>query len=409
MPHRHDESHRWQFEMLMVLAEEGQEEAEELFHKLLRQSGAVLDPLIDFIIEQPNHPRVAILLKLAAKMGSLKAAPILIRFLEIDIHELRIQAISGLGWLRARAALDRLDHIEGADANDEIRREAQIAIEEILREFPNLRGRLKNHERIAIAREAIKKDSQDEIARATPPGGAERRRLVGMFPRLLALKYKAVPLGMGPGGVLTLAVPDDLEEDPREAFRELLDREVELHAWPRERVNERILTFYKWGDEDWIQFGELNMTANVRREITRIVLADIVPTEPHSPLPDAFDSGEAVQTFLSICAREAIASALIEYDGAAGRMDITLTGGGGERQTLDPPAPNMRTRFFRALSILADCKSGEGDDDSTSEGCIRTEHPGLPGPLIAVVRTQNVGGFQVMVLEVVKEERTERN
>ncbi len=394
----------------MVLAEDGrQDEAEELFHKLLRQSNVALDPLIDFVIEQPNHARLAILLKLAAKMGSLKAAPILIRFLEIDVHELRLQAITGLGWLRARAALDRLDHIEGTDENDEIRREAQIAIEEILRDFPNLRSRLKNHERVAIKRETIKQDSTEDIAQATPPGGGERRRLVGMFPRLLALKYKAVPLGLGPGGVLTLAVPDDLKEDPREAFRELLDREVELRGWPRERLNERILTFYKWGDEDWIQFGETHMTPNVRSEITRIVLADIVPSEPHSPLPDAFDSAEVVQTFLSICAREPVVSALIEYDGAAGRMDITLSHQDGGKQTLEPPGPNMRTRFFRALSILADCRPINDGDETTFEGCIRTEHPGLPGPFIAIVRTQNVGGFQVMVLEMVEEEETERN
>lgn len=411
MSQRHDESHRWQFEMLMVLAEEGRTaELDELFHKLLRQSHSTLDPLCDFVIAQPNHARIAVLLKLLAKMGSLKAAPILIRFLDIDVRELRLQAAMGLGWLRARAALERLDEIEGATDDDDLRREAQVAVEEILRDFPTLRPHLKYHERVAIRRDAVARATPGEIAQATPPGGDDRRRLVGMFPRLLAMKYKAAPLGMGPGGVVAMAVNADQQGDPTELLRRLLGREVELRGWPLDKLHERILSFYKWGDEDWIQFGGVLMTPDARREIVSLVLGDIQPGEPRSPLPDCFDASEAVQSFLSVCMREKIASAVVELDASEGRMEIALTAADGTGKSIDPPQPDMQPRFITALGVLADLRTvTEDTNETTSEGCIRHEHPGLPVPMVVVVRRQKIGDLDVVALKFVGERETENN
>jgi len=407
---RHDESHRWQFEMLMVLAEEGRTaELDELFHKLLRQSHATLGPLCDFVIEQPNHARIAILLKLLAKMGSLAAAPILIRFLEIDVRELRLQAITGLGWLRARAALERLDDLENSE-DDEVRREAQVAVEEILRDFPTMRPHLKYHERIAIKRDLVGRATPDEIAHATPPGGDERRRLVGMFPRLLAMKYKAAPLGMGAGGVVAMAVNAEAKGDPTDLLRRLLGREVELRGWPLDRLHERILTFYKWGDEDWIEFGGALMTPEARREIANLVLGEIVPTEPRSPLPDCIDASEAVPSFLVACLREKAASAVVEYDAASGDMQIVLAAADGARRNLEPPQTTMRARFLAAIGILADLRTVSDDaGETTAEGCIRHEHAGLPAPLVVVVRRQRLGDLDVVALQFVGRQETERN
>ncbi len=388
----------------MVLAEEGrQEECDELFHKLLHHSIEVFEPLVDFTIEQPNHPRIAILLKLLGKIGDVRTAPILQRFLEIDVKELRVQAAIGLGWLRARAGLEMLDQLEGNDPEEEVRKEARIAIEEILRDFPLLRPMLKYHERVAIKRETIKPDSQTDIARSTPVGGEDRKRLVGMMPRLLAMKHRAVPLGIGPGGVVSVAVRADLEEDPTELLRTLLGREVQLHGWPLPKIYERILTFYKWGDDDWVQFGEY-MTDPAREEIASIVLGNIVPSDLPPPLPDCVDSSEAVQSFLAICARGQYQSAILEYDDSSNRLDITLQDREGKCQSLDSPVGVAGARFMKALRILGNCRAndaGEASGDVPLLGLIDHEHPVLERPFRATVRCENMGGVEVIGLDFV--------
>src|SRR5690606_9749358 len=206
MAHQQDPN-EFQYEALLVYHEGGNvEERDKIFERLLHRGPEIFDSLAEFVIKQPNEPRLEILLELLAKLGDLRAAPILIRFTEIEVDELRVQAVIGLGWLRARAALEILDVLEASDPCEDVRTEARIAVEEILRDFPNLRSMLKHHQTLSIGDEPIQRDSDDDIRRTTPPGGEERQRLVGMFPRLLALRFKAIPLGVGPGGVMGFAV-----------------------------------------------------------------------------------------------------------------------------------------------------------------------------------------------------------
>lgn len=395
--------HRWQFEMLILMEEEKDTQGcQELFSKLLVEKLDVIEPLMDYIAERQDVPQVAILVKLLGKMGEHVAAPLLIGLLKSKCPELRLQTIIALGWLRTRAALEQLDEIEARDSDEEIRREAGIAIEEILRDFPTLRDQLKFHQKIAIKRNPIIIDSPAVILQTTAPGGEARRRLVGMMPRMLAMRKKAVPLGIGKGGVVGIAVDATTEDDPTDYFANLLGRSVELHGWPLQSIYERILSFYRWGDNDWVLFGEY-MTENARKEVMQLVTQGISPAEPHPPLPDCFDASEAVQSFLSICTQSPIRSAIIEFDEAGERFDLTLVRENGEKTALDAPPSIMRARFIKAIELLANCResiSPEGEADSTvKEGMIRLEPPTVPTSRIAAVRSQFMGGLQVIGVE----------
>ena len=85
----HQDSHRWQFEELQELVDQGEDQAaRELFEKLLRSGPEIFDSLTTFIIEHPNAPRLAVLLELYAKLGDPRAVPILMRFLEVELESL---------------------------------------------------------------------------------------------------------------------------------------------------------------------------------------------------------------------------------------------------------------------------------------------------------------------------------
>src|SRR5690606_10406621 len=277
------------------------------------------------VIKQPNEPRLEILLELLAKLGDLRAAPILIRFTEIEVDELRVQAVIGLGWLRARAALEILDVLEASDPCEDVRTEARIAVEEILRDFPNLRSMLKHHQTLSIGDEPIQRDSDDDIRRTTPPGGEERQRLVGMFPRLLALRFKAIPLGVGPGGVMGLAVDPAVTPDPRETLKASLGREVELHGWPLSRIYERLLTFYEWGDDDWVRWPE-HLAPVTMEAIRSIVLEGVSAEEALPALQDASDAVEAAQSLLSLLATRQYVTVLMEYNDSGADFTVRLVG-----------------------------------------------------------------------------------
>ncbi|MGF1573258.1 MAG: HEAT repeat domain-containing protein [Sumerlaeia bacterium] len=397
------EHRRWQFEMLIMMEEENDTEGcKELFSRLLSEKHDVIIPLMDYIAERQDVPQIAILVKLLGKMGENAAAPLLIGLLKSKRTELRLQTIIALGWLRTRAALEQLDEIEARDSDEEVRREAGIAIEEILRDFPTLRDQLKFHQKIAIKRNPITIDSKEVIGRTTPPGGEERRRLVGMMPRMLAMKNKAVPLGIGKGGVVGIAVDATTETDPTDYFAKLLGRSVELHGWPLQAIYERILSFYRWGDNDWVIFGEF-MTDHARTEVMRLVTQGISPLEPHPPLPDCVDASEAVQSFLSICTQKPIRSAIIEFDEAGDLFVLTLVEKNGEKITLDAPPSILTARFMKGIELIANCQeciSADGEaDSSVKEGLIRLEPPTVQAPTIAAVRSQLMGGLHVIGVE----------
>ena len=397
------EHRRLQFERLILLEEAGEQEAaKEQFARLLSEKHDVILPLMDYIAERQDRAEIAVLVRLLGKMGDPSSAPLFIGLLKSTQRELRIQTIIALGWLRTRAALEQLDEIEARDPDEEIRRECAVAIEEILRDFPTLRDQLKFHQKVAIKRNPIIFDSPEVIRQTTAPGGEERRRLVGMMPRMLAMKFKAVPLGIGPGGVVGIAVDANTPDDPTDTFAALLGRSVELHGWPLETIYERILSFYRWGDNDWVIFGEA-MTEAARREVVRLVTQGITPSEPHPPLPDCTDASEAVQSFLAICTQNPIRSALIEFMEEEERFDAILIDDSGNRTSLEAPPPIMHTRFLKALDILGNCRdalTAEGELDSTiREGAIRLEPPMVQRPRVAAVRIQTLGGLTVVGLD----------
>ncbi|MBI5155342.1 hypothetical protein HZA57_08905 [Candidatus Poribacteria bacterium] len=395
----HHDSHKWQFRELLSLYESGnRQEADHLFEKLLHIGTEIFDSLANFTIEEPNHPRLAILLDLLAKIGDLRAAPILIRFLDIPVLELRVHAAVGLGWLRARAALEKLDVLEGMDPEEEVRRECQLAIEEILHDFPRLRTLCKHHKPIALPRRPISLDNETVISRTTAPGGEERRRLAGLLPRMLALKYRAVPLGIGPGGVLGLAVRADLQTDPSDQLRRLTGHEVDLHGWPLPRIYERLLTFYEWGDDDWVQFHE-SVTPEARQEIRSIVLGNVLPNEPHPLLEDCTDSNEAVLSFLSICLQHRDASARVEHTGPDNELTITMTDRSGKPHDLAPPPDSLRVRFIRALRILAGIATSENAGIGEAKGCINLEGPNLDRKFAAIVTSTHAPDRDILTFE----------
>ena len=396
------EPRRWQFEELMILKERGDEqEAAALFQKSLQLGPDLFDPLASFLIKQPNHPRIAILIELLGKLGDNRAQPILIRFLDIAVKELRFAAAVGLGWMRARAALEKLDVLEGFDTDEDVRREARIAIEEILRDFPTLRSKLKYHTRVSLPRQPIPVDDETAILLTRTPDGEERRRLVGMLPRLLALRYRAVPLGIGPGGVVAVAVRADLQEDPAERLRELIGHEVELHGWPLPCIYERILTFYAWGDDDWVQCSE-TLTEAARQEVCHVILDNILPEEPHPPLEDCSDCIEAIQSFLSIAAQCHYKAAYLALGPGEEDFEAIMLDAGGNSTDLGAPPPALRRRFLNAIRILA--KLNVPGSTHGTRGSIQCLYPLEDERSSVIVTGKQEGDREILTLEFVRPE-----
>jgi len=398
----HQDPHEFQYEALLAHHEAGDsEEREKIFERLLHRGHELFDSLAEFVIKQPNEPRLAILLELLAKLGDVRAVPILIRFTEIDVPELRIQAVIGLGWLRARAALQILDTLEDSDSCEEVRTESRIAIEEILRDFPNLRSMLKHHKTLSIGDEPILRDSDEDIRRTTPPGGTERQRLVGMFPRLLALRHKAIPLGVGPGGVMGFAVDPAVTPDPRETLKKLVGREVELHGWPLSRIYQRLLTFYEWGDDDWVQWPE-NLAPGAMKEICTLVIERIGPDEPLPALPDASDAVEAAQSLLSMLASHKYLAALIEYNDSGAAFSIRLVTKDHEEITLEPPDEELQMRLVAALELLSGLTKPGSFDAAINEGLIKIAHQNIQKPLYVVTTRELLDERRLLRLDLLE-------
>lgn len=403
-PERHSSSdpYRFQFEALLAFHEEqNRDEREKLFERLLHRGPEIFDSLANFTLEQPNHARLSVLLELMGKLGEVRAVPILMRYLVNDLAELRAQAATALGWLRARAALETLDGIEAHDASDDVRREAAVAIEEILRVFPRLRPMLKHHRTLSISAQPVRHDSDDDIARMTPPGGHERTRLVGMFPRILAMRHKAVPLGLGPGGVVGFAVDPTVTPDPALTLKALVGREVELHGWPLQRIYDRIISFYKWGDEDWVLYGN-ELTEEAREAITELVLKTINPAQPAPALPDCMDAVEAAQGLLTLLAWEDYVSAHIEFTDGFGEFTLKLLDRDHQWSTVAPPPPSLQARLVTALEMLSGLYRPGAIDHTPHPGLLRIAHPGLKTPFVAVVRRERLDDRHLLAIDEIK-------
>jgi hypothetical protein len=301
--------------------------------------------------------------------------------------------------LRARAALEILDTLEEADPDEPVRTESRIAIEEILRDYPNLRPMLKHHKTLSIGDEPIHRDSDEEIRRTTPPGGDERTRLVGTFPRLLALRYKVIPLGIGPGGVMGFACDPAVTPDPREALKRLVGREVELHGWPLSRIYERLLTFYEWGDDDWVRWPE-NLAPGTLEEIRTIVLEGVGPDQALPALPDASDAVEAAQSLISLLASHQFVSALLEYNDSGSDFSIRLVAASRDQTPLDPPAPPLQMRLVAALELLSGLTRPGNFDAAVNEGMIRVRHDRLGKPLYIVATRELLDERRLLRLDL---------
>ena len=400
----HQDSHRWQFQELQELVDQGDDQAaRELFEKLLKAGSEIYDSLTTFIIEHPNAPRLAILLELYAKLGDPRAVPILMRFLELEVPELRLQAVIGLGWLRARVALEKLDEMEAGDPEENVREEARAAIEEILRDYPTLRKLCPKHRPLEVAR-LVEQDSDLDIARTVLPPDDHRRRLAGIFPRLLARHHRATPLWLGSGGVISFAIPRDTQPGPADALRALTGREVELHAWPRERVYDWMLQFYAWGDDDWLAPGA-ELTDEALDQIASLVLQQIVPEEPHPALPDCADATEAATAFLSICAMGDHTSAVIEHAPAEGQLRLVVVNATGERLRLEPPQAKLHEGFLRAIKLLSNLEGPRSvtnprrPGERPERGRLYCEHARLGRPFEAAVVRSESGGSEVITLD----------
>jgi len=337
-----------------------------------------------------------------SKMGDPRAVGVLLKFLDSHLKELRLPAIIGLAWNRARVALEPLERMETDDPDPDVRREAQVAIEEILRDFPNLRSMLKNHKPILLTRENVIMDSESTIANLQPLTDEHRQFLVARLPRLLALRYKAVPLFREAHDALVIAVPADPEfERPVEALERVTGCAIELRGWPLNKIYERLLTFYEWGDDDWVQFSP-ELTDAALCEIAEIVLEGIAPEAPHSPLPDCSDSIELIQSFLSQCVQRRALSAVLEGDGEERTFTVTLNLRGGEREELEPPPPHLRERFIRALKMIADCEEQVNEAGQlVGRGSIRTNNARMDKPFVAVVRCETMDEHCIMAIEFV--------
>lgn len=400
--HSSSDPFRFQFEALLVFEEErNRDEREKVFERLLHRGAEIFDSLANFTLEQPNHERLAVLLELMGKLGDMRAVPILTRFLVNDLAELRAQAATALGWLRARAALETLDGLEAADPSDDVKREAAVAIEEILRVFPRLRPMLKNHKTLSINAQPLRHDSSDDIARMTPPGGNERTRLVGMFPRVLAMRHKAVPLGLGPGGVVGFAVDPDATPDPRVTLKALVGREVDLHGWPLQCIYDRIISFYKWGDEDWVLYGR-ELTEEARLAVVELVLNTINPAQPAAALPDCVDAVEAAQALLTLLAWENYVSARIEFTDTYGEFTLKLLDRHHQWSTVPPPPAAIQPRLVTALEMLSGLYRPGAIDHTPHPGLLRIAHPGLKVPFVAVVRRERLDDRHLLVIDEVQ-------
>ncbi|MDX2175137.1 MAG: HEAT repeat domain-containing protein [Candidatus Sumerlaeia bacterium] len=361
MSHADDHAFDHRFELLMELY--GQGEAEGLQRQLLHEGARLYGPLMNYILRQPNEPRVAVLLTTLAKLDDQRAVPVLIRFLDIHLPELRRAAALSLGWLRAPAALEKLDSVEEKDPDETVRAEAAAAIDEILREYPNLSHVLRHHgTRESASTEEV--SMSPGMPKATPHDA----KLMKCVPRLVADKYQAVPIRYGADGKLHVAALLGRSSRLRDTLSEIAGHPVTLESWPLSRIRPAMQALYRLGDEDFCYWHD-QITEAALGECASRVLARVEPDSPLCPLDEAVDAIEAVRAVLALAATGRTEVVVIETTGEGMRLRYDM---GGMFHSLEPPAPELRPRFLKALFVLAriapEVESGEGTIGSPESG-----------------------------------------
>lgn len=334
-PEEHPED--YQFEKLMLLTESGK--GGELYARLLHKGPAIFDALANFLIRQPNEPRVAVLLDLMGKLGDARAVTLLMRFLDIEVPELRMAAAVAVGWLQAPAAIEKLDQMEGSDPDPGVRAEARAAIEQILIEYPNL-AHLLHHHRCKPAPGA-----------PGAPGELEYR-LIHAVPRLIAFNLKVVPLSVTPETrELRVAIRTGSSEENVAKLKQLTGYKIDSTHWTADRIHDAQERLYTLGDDDFCDFLD-ELPGAIRNELRRLIVAGVRPDEPTCPLDEAQDAVDAVQAFLSLCASSPDTRAVIEY---RDRKSLTIRYiPGATEHRLASPAPELRSHFMTALQLAAD-------------------------------------------------------
>ncbi len=320
----------------------------EVFADLLKQGSAIIEPLCRFIDRQPDEPRLAVLVELLGKTMDRQTITALVDLLNSDVPEIRRAAANGLGWNHAVQALEALDWLEANDGDARVRQEARAAIEEVLRLFPKQRETLVHHKATNEPGARIAGE-HDEVPTGAPDE-AQRLRLMAALPRLLALKYRAVPLHISPGDKLHLAVRGGGERYLIAALADLTGLHIELHNWTNDRIQKAIDELYTLGDDDFCTF-HAGLTPMARDEVVERVLSGVRPQEPSSPLSESHDAAEAVQFFLSTCCFLRVGLATIHSTPHA--MTIVAERGGEQIAELPPPPVPLRERFLCALRLVA--------------------------------------------------------
>lgn len=347
----------YQFEKLMELHQEGEGEESALFAELLRHGPAIAEPLGQFLVRQKEAPRLAVLISLLGKCMDDRGTGVLLRFLKSPVSELRRAAANAVGWNRARAGLETLDDLEGSDPDPKVREEARRAIEEILRDFPKLALLLKHHRPMEHSAGAI-----PEFQPQQQPDEHQRRKLMAALPRLLAMKYSAVPLHFAAGDQLHIAARSGSERRLIAPLTEITGHHVQLHSWSPSRIRQGIEKFYVLGDDDFCTFHD-SLTPMAREEVIETILAGVRPEEPACPLDEVNDAVEAAQVFLSLCASMNLATVVIRHEPP--RLVLEARDRSGAAVPVSPPQPGHAERFLTALRILAGLQPAQGLGEQT--------------------------------------------
>ncbi|MCC6547379.1 HEAT repeat domain-containing protein [Candidatus Sumerlaeota bacterium] len=358
-------------------------DTDALFTELLRHGPSLFDSLSLFILGEEQNPRVAVLVTLLGKTMDDRAIPMLMKLLDSANASTRRAAANALGWNRAPAALESLDRLSADDPDARVRDEARTAIEEILRDYPGMRSVLRHQQDAASGPHTI--EGPASAAQKSPARkaiGQEKLKLIMTLPRLLAFKYRAVPLRFAGGDQLHLAIEKGRERRMITPMSAVTGYSVTLSAWPMERIHEQIEKLYTLGDDDFAAFFD-HLNKQAQSEIVEMVTAGIHPNEPASPLDEANDGVEAAQAFLSSCAAMHVASATIFLDAAT--MIINATRRSGEVAAISLPPVAIRSRFMKTLMIAA------RHDAATNVGTLAMKHAGrtLTVDLTSVINAES--------------------